>query len=89
MLMVVMFGYSPLYDLVGFTVGHLYYYLEDVVPKIPETFDCKVLKPPTILVTICEKLHIHEFEANEDEFIIEEEIVNNNEVNEGIEEIPA
>jgi Derlin-2/3 len=56
MLFVVMFGFNPRYDLIGVTVGHLYYYLEDVVPKIPETQDVKVLKPPRVLKSICEKL---------------------------------
>lgn len=84
--MVIMFGYTPLYDLIGISVAHLYYYLEDVVPKIPETYDVKVLRPPRILITLCEATHIHEFNANEEDLAFEEEIVDNIEVNEGLAE---
>jgi len=51
-----MFGFNPKYDIIGVTAGHLYYYLEDVVPKIPETEDWKVLRPPKLLVALCDKL---------------------------------
>jgi hypothetical protein len=54
-----MFGYNPRYDLIGITVGHLYYYLEDVVPNIPETENFKLLKPPRVLSYLCESLHVH------------------------------
>jgi Derlin-2/3 len=53
---VIMFGFSPKYDLIGVGAGHIYYYLEDIIPKIPETRDVKILKPPKMLVSICEKL---------------------------------
>ena len=55
-LFIVMLGFNPKYDLIGVFAGHLYYYLEDVVPKIPETENFKLLKPPQVLVSICEKL---------------------------------
>ena len=45
-LFVTMFGYNPIYDIMGACVGHVYYYLEDVVPKIPETQGKRLLKPP-------------------------------------------
>lgn len=73
MLFVVMFGFNPKYDLVGVIAGHLYYFLEDVVPKIPETRDIKVLKPPKILVNICEAMKIHDFQVNEEDFLPFEE----------------
>lgn len=73
MLFVVMFGFSPKNDIVGICVGHLYYYLEDVVPKIPELKGFKMLKAPTVFVNICEKLNIHGFNFNEEDFVFEEE----------------
>ena len=79
LLFVVMFGFNPRYDLIGVTVGHLYYYLEDVVPKIPETQDFKALRPPRILEFICEKLQIHTYNLNEEDFVFEEEVAGNNE----------
>ena len=45
-----MFGFNPRYDLIGVAAGHLYYYVEDVVPKLPETEDFKILKPPKFLI---------------------------------------
>jgi hypothetical protein len=49
-----MFGFSPKYDLIGVLAGHMYYYLEDVVPKLAETEDFKLLKPPKVLVSLCD-----------------------------------
>ena len=43
--LVVMFGYPPKYDLIGILVGHMYYFLEDVVPMIPETEKFRLLEP--------------------------------------------
>ncbi len=76
LLFVVMFGFNPKYDLIGVAAGHLYYYLEDIVPKIPETKDVKVLKPPKVLVSLCEHLQIHDFQLNEEDFVFEEEQAN-------------
>ncbi len=73
LLFVIMFGFSPKYDLIGVAAGHLYYYLEDVVPKIPETEDCKMLRPPRLLVALCERLQIHDYRLNEEDLIFEEE----------------
>mmetsp|Transcript_40658 Transcript_40658/g.96552 ORF Transcript_40658/g.96552 Transcript_40658/m.96552 type:complete len:264 (-) Transcript_40658:623-1414(-) len=36
-------GASPVVDLVGIIVGHLYYYLEDIVPRMPGRFHGKRL----------------------------------------------
>jgi Derlin-2/3 len=55
-LIMLMFGSSLKYDIIGIIAGHLYYYLEDVVPKLPETEDFKLLKAPKVLVQICEYL---------------------------------
>jgi len=44
------FGYllnqSPIYDLLGIVVGHIYYYLADVYPQITGR---RLLKTPTLL----------------------------------------
>jgi hypothetical protein len=69
-----MFGFNPKYDIIGVTAGHLYYYLEDVVPKILETEDWKVLRPPKLLVALCDKLQIHDFRLNEEDLIFEDEV---------------
>lgn len=73
-LFVLMFGFNPKYDLIGVFAGHMYYYLEDVVPFIPETEDFKLLRPPQVLVTICEKLQVHDFRGNEEDVILAEEV---------------
>jgi hypothetical protein len=77
MMFVMIFGFNPYNDIIGISVGHLYYYLEDVVPKIPELSGFKVLKPPTILISICEKLNIHGFNLNEEDFVFEDEVLAN------------
>jgi hypothetical protein len=74
LLFVFMFGFNPKYDIIGVTAGHLYYYLEDVVPKILETEDWKVLRPPKLLVALCDKLQIHDFRLNEEDLIFEDEV---------------
>lgn len=76
LLFVVMFGFNPKYDLIGVAAGHLYYFLEDVVPKIPDTQDCKFLRPPKALVTLCEKMQIHDYRLNEEDLVFEEEVAN-------------
>jgi len=73
-LFVLMFGMNPKYDLIGVLAGHMYYYLEDVVPFLPETEDFKLLKPPQMLVTLCEKLQVHDFRGNEEDVILAEEV---------------
>lgn len=73
LLFVMMFGFNPKYDMIGAVAGHLYYYLEDVVPKLPETEDCKLLRAPKALVWICEYLQVHDFRLNEEDLVFEEE----------------
>ena len=46
MIMVTVFGFNAWDDLVGAAVGHMYYFLVDVLPKIPETKDLQVLRTP-------------------------------------------
>lgn len=73
LLFVVMFGFSPKYDLIGVLAGHMYYYLEDVVPKLPETEDVKLLRPPKLLVSLCDWMQIHDYRLNEEDLVFEEE----------------
>ena len=44
--MIVISGYDPTMDILGSLVGHIYYFLEDIVPHIPETQDYRVLEAP-------------------------------------------
>ena len=60
MLLVVVFGFDAQDDIIGAAVGHLYYFLMDVVPMIPETKNVKLLRAPEILTRLCEYLRIHE-----------------------------
>jgi Derlin-2/3 len=50
LMFLMVFGFSPKYDLIGITAGHLYFFVADVIPKLPETEDLKVLSPPRFLV---------------------------------------
>ena len=43
LLLVLLSGYDPTMEILGNVVGHIYYYLTDVVPLIPETQDLKLL----------------------------------------------
>jgi len=44
-----MLGNSPVIDLIGIFVGHIYYFLEDVLPTIPAGRGQKVLVTPRLL----------------------------------------
>lgn len=48
-MLILLSGYDPTMDLVGNLVGHLYFYLTMVVPKIPEMHQTNVLQPPKFL----------------------------------------
>lgn len=73
MLFVLMFGFNPVYDIIGVTAAHIYFFLEDIVPKIPETRDMRVLTPPKPLIKLCEIMKIHDFQFNQEDFVFEEE----------------
>ncbi len=45
------------YDIVGFTVGHIYYFVDEVVPKLPDTGGQKLLRAPQALADFCAPLH--------------------------------
>ena len=59
-LLVVCFGYDAQDDIIGAVVGHLYYYIVDIIPKIPETRDLKLLKAPSFLEKFCDFFKIGE-----------------------------
>lgn len=61
LLLVLLSGYDPTMEILGNVVGHIYYYLSDVVPLIPETQDVKILQSPSFLINLCERLRIHDF----------------------------
>lgn len=61
LLFVVIFGYDAQDDVIGAFVGHIYYFLAEVLPQIPETFKFEVLKPPRWLVHFCDYFSVHEF----------------------------
>ena len=63
--LIVLGGYDPTMDIIGSLVGHLYFYLEDIVPYIPETRDYRLLKAPLSLKNFCERVGIHNFQANQ------------------------
>jgi Derlin-2/3 len=58
---VIIFGSSPKFDLCGIAAGHMYFFIEDVIPKLPETEELRLLKPPKFLEKLCEYLRIHDF----------------------------
>lgn len=41
-----MIGESLLNDILGIIVGHVYYFLTDVYPKLPLSVGTKILDPP-------------------------------------------
>ena len=44
-----LFDFNPVFDLVGISVGHMYYFLEDVMPMVPETKGIRLIKAPKAL----------------------------------------
>jgi len=60
-LFIVVFGFDAQDDLIGAVVGHLYYFLADVLPQIPETYKLQLIKAPRPLVQLCEYLRIHQY----------------------------
>ena len=64
-MLIALSGYDVTLDLLGIIAGHVYYFLEDVVPRVPETRACRVMKAPNWLTRLCTALHIHDFGAND------------------------
>ena len=64
-MLILLSGYDPTMDLVGNLVGHLYFYLHEILPQIPETEGFKLLAPPKFLVDFCAFMRIHDFGLND------------------------
>ena len=64
-LMTLLFGNDVTLDLMGILAGHIYYFCEDVVPRVPETRSKKVLQAPRWLKRLCDFLRVHDFGAND------------------------
>ena len=64
-LMTLLTGFDVTLDLLGIIAGHVYFFMEDVVPRVPETRGIRVLKAPNVLKRICDWLNIHDFGAND------------------------
>ena len=62
--MIVLSGYDPTLDLIGSIAGHIYYYFDEVVPRLPETRGCKFLRAPRMLSKLCELLSLDEVRQN-------------------------
>ena len=54
LLMIILSGFDPTIDLLGNITGHVYFFLEDVVPRLPETRGWRVVKAPLPLKMICD-----------------------------------
>lgn len=53
-------GASPVVDLIGIFVGHVYYYLEDIVPRMPGRFrGKKLIFTPRILKYLMDGPQVH------------------------------
>ena len=68
-----MFGFQPIHEFMGIAAGHIFYYCEDIVPKLEETYGYRLLKPPRFLEQICQTLKIHDFQINEEDFIADDQ----------------
>ena len=60
-LFTVLLGYDPTMNIIGTVTGHFYFFLEDIMPHLPETQDIRLLKPPRMLIRICDMLKIHDW----------------------------
>lgn len=56
-------GGSVLVDLVGIFVGHLYFYLEDIIPNV---FNVRILKTPSIIYSLFPNERVENDDDEED-----------------------
>jgi hypothetical protein len=54
-------------DLYGLLIGHLYFYLKEILPRMKSINNIKLLETPNFFVRLCDKLNIN------NEFIIDVE----------------
>ena len=59
--MILLSGFDPTLDLLGNITGHVYFFLEDVVPRLPETRNFRLVKAPRPLKYVCDLLQVHDF----------------------------
>ena len=64
-MMTLLSGYDVTLDLLGIIAGHVYYFMEFVVPRVPETRSVKLLKAPAWLTNLCTYMRLHDFGAND------------------------
>ena len=60
-MMTLVSGYDVTLDLLGIIAGHFYYFMEFVVPRVPETRSIRALKAPNWLVNLCDYFRLHNF----------------------------
>lgn len=48
-LMDIIMGEPVSYDILGIVIGHCFYFVHEIVPKLPLTKGCKVIRTPGIL----------------------------------------
>jgi len=60
-MMILLSGYDVTLDLLGMIAGHVYFFFEEVVPRVPETRSMRILKAPSWLTRLCETLRLNEF----------------------------
>ena len=56
LIMILLSGFDPTLDLLGNITGHVYFFLEDVIPRLPETRNIRIVKPPPPLTYLCDLL---------------------------------
>ena len=54
LMLIILFGYDPSFDIIGSLVGHIYFFCDEVVPRIPETEDVKIFRAPLLLKRVCD-----------------------------------
>ena len=60
LVLTILCGFTPVSQIVGCFVGHIYFFLEDVMPRIEETKGMRLLKTPEFLKNICHYLRMDE-----------------------------
>ena len=63
--MILLSGYDVTLDLLGMIAGHVYYYFEDVVPRVPKMRGKRFLSAPSWLISICQFFRLNEFGQGE------------------------
>ena len=45
-------------SIIGMILGHIYYFFEDIYPKLPRSRDCKYLSPPMFILNLADLLKL-------------------------------